>query len=1853
MNNQFFSKMIRLFLCILAGWLLSAHAAAAEVFPGQEFSAAGFRIRVEQIQAGNGNGQVFLPFMNQWLPLHISGLMLDENGHFSAGLLETAVLPLPDFSQNEAVEQFQTEAWTNSGRLPLALNAAPGLQNKQFGGHDCILSRVRITAAGAEASAVVLVHTPEDQYIAFKNDHLLLDEYGPEFCETAFIFDGPPTTSNDPELPITILGSTNASQASRVEYDCNGFKKFMLRAKFVFPTSQLTPLTPGKTNVEASFVLESQKWGEFLAGATIDPFSIVGVDDVRFNITEAWIDYSTKSNPGGIAAAVYDAFPAAMATRYRHLTWKGFYIKTASIELPEGMVANNGQRFSIQLNNFFYTRGDGVSGDLKVRTNLGGNIEGWGFSLDSVLMRVIANSAETLRFRGGINVPVVTSSIPYQAGFRFETTAAGRRTTFSLNLNLAGEYQAPMLSMAKLILLNGSAAGIRYSDGKFQPWANLSGRFEVALSTPSVTLPGLEFTELKINDFTLPRTTAASVKTGGLDRISVKAFGFGGLSLLPPGAASAGSAAVALTQATGPGTPPASSTAAPVPEGQQKLSGFPISISAIKLGKTTYNNEDCYKLAFSIRLNFASGRNTFNASGDFGILAKIDFMKLLTTTPWDALKYRTTIVEGIGVNAQVGNVNIRGGLVFFNPGSSAANTYGEGFKGAFVMSVENFFSVEALAQFGTTKYSHNNGSPTTLANSYRYFFVDALATFGSGIPLCPPIPISLYGFGGGLFYNMSRESVLASAGADAMTTLGSTQSNNGGLPASGFLPAGLLEPGRALSPGKYWPEENIMGLKATSILGFSVPQTLMIESTLGIEFNYSDFAVRRLFFDGTGYVGSESVAKRREAAIRATVNVEFDFNNKIIQGSFGAQVRYPYAGPPMITGGYTFNEANLGRPCNFYFEGTGERRWWVMFGGPNNRFEMAFSPGGFEMANVAGYFMMGNDIPALPDIATVLNWPSSLNIPDIVAKLNRNFGAVLRSGRGIAFGLKTEIPRREFSFLSFYASFAAGLGFDVSLINFSHMRDQLQNCNADGTFGMNYWYLQGQAYGYFDGSVGMRVRLWFWSGRVTLASLTAGAVVQVKAPNPTYLKAYVSANYRVLGGAVRGRFNFKIEMGKTCASLTNAGPNLVEYPIINDISPGEGDEIHVFENPAVSFNFPVATVIDLTYIDDNGREQTKAFRLKLIEASIKKGSTVVPGFGQKWDSDKRVLTLEQSSMLEPKTDYEFRLVIGWEEKSGNNWVDANVRETQSIKFKTKERPDRIYAGMIKYHAPGLRQRYWTRNYAEPKLEFKTSDYGYLFTQSKSVNYTENGVQRTATTRVEYVFRLTNLTTKAVQERPLTGFPGQAAFVQEQILYKGVADGIANITQVPYLAVTNTSDIKVDIARLNDADIALEKGHVYKIEILRKPIIETPQITTITTQNTNTVNNTNTSNQLVSSLENNASQNTGAGTDVDNPTVAYTIETSTTALQNVPSYYSTLYQTDVLYSYHFGVSRYNSLQDKMRSYQAGTAMVPGANNREDWGYPDANANLTFKEKIGAVKNKYQVLLAPMNNDWESLDQIDQIRLRAGFIDLERTQRHPYTAAFYSDVTDRIFFRFALPYFLYERTKMRSKDGYSNFYEKGGTDITRDKWLAYARTANDRYYDVPDWGISFWLNNAFDRELTSGEITNGRLYQFSETRWYNNFQGILEAATSIPDIPAAIQGSIFSSVSTWKIGALAVQSQRERIMHMQCYRLTGQCTIMESHKKWGNTVGEVFVPYVRRWSILWEPTRAHHWFERRGILPLRDPNSYTRANRDNLKNLRFKWGLYLPTNPLPYFSTRYPNATPHLEFDIPNYLDSMGY
>ncbi|WP_296623239.1 hypothetical protein [Marivirga sp.] len=690
--------------------------------------------------------------------------------------------------------------------------------------------------------------------------------------------------------------------------------------------------------------------------------------------------------------------------------------------------------------------------------------------------------------------------------------------------------------------------------------------------------------------------------------------------------------------------------------------GFSIGIEKIALQTDPENNRIGIHTNMVVNLVSAAD-NGFGAEAAFTIWAKRNNLENQIRYEYDELE-----LSGIGIKVSRNGFSFNGNLQFYE----GDNTYGNGFKGNVVAnfgSGDKAVEVTATALFGSV-------------DGFRYWYVDALAQWEKGFPIVSPF--SLNGLGGGAFYHMRQQGLNDQIGVDL------SKSNSGIV---------------------YIPDETVhLGIKASVIFSLQNAETAANgKAEFGISFN-SNGGVNQISFNGSVEMMTQSfmsdlgkvtelaskvsnqqkIKSEAGSAFRGDVRLLFDNRNKSFHGIIDVYVN---AAGGAVTGS---NPGFLAGRSIIHFE---NNYWYIHIGKPSN-------PIGIQILGLAktnSYFMIGHDIPGIPpppqlvlDILTSEQRARNEEIRNSSRSLTE-----LSSGKGFAFGTNFTIDTGEKRHLViFYGRFAATAGFDINMTRYN------ASCSGQaGLVGINGWYAQGQAYVGLLATVGMDVNLRFLKKKVEIFHGELAALMQVKGPNPFWMRGDASGRFSVLDGLVEGDFDFDVEIGEECKLESSGESPLQEMKVIAELTPNnESQEIDVFTTPQAVFNIPVEKEFEILDFERN----PMAYRVKLDYFKLKEGNKSL-GADITYNSDKNVFVLDPKRVLPSTTDLELDIKIHFEERVNGTWVEFKennevVTETLNYSFTTGLQPDYIPEEMVEYSYP-----------VEGMVNFYQgeSDYGYI------------------------------------------------------------------------------------------------------------------------------------------------------------------------------------------------------------------------------------------------------------------------------------------------------------------------------------------------------------------------------------------------------------------------------------------------------------------------------------------------------------------------------------------------------------
>lgn len=670
----------------------------------------------------------------------------------------------------------------------------------------------------------------------------------------------------------------------------------------------------------------------------------------------------------------------------------------------------------------------------------------------------------------------------------------------------------------------------------------------------------------------------------------------------------------------------------------QKVANYPISIESI----TFQHNDQDLRLNVGVFLGLMnkndkgfSAQSIVSVSGE--IVEKEPEMQEENTlgVSRQEWKHKETRVSDIEVDVDMDAFKFKGRLSLYKK----HEVYGQGFRGEIDASFKAGPTVKAIAQFGRV-------------NDYRYWYADALMHFGK-TGASPGF--SVYGFGGGAYYQMSLDRTTLAAG-DFYTIQGEHDKTTIGATRSG---------------ASYVPDPSVkLGLKATVVIGTSPsPRPFNADATFEMAFN-QHMGLKYIRFRGEGYFLTGLDERNGNPPMYADVNINYDFDNDELNALLDL-----YVDAYGVMKGINAN--NMAGRAIMHF---GQEKWYIWLGSPSQRIGVNV----FGLAEASAYLMVGDEVENLPVPLEGVQ-VTSKNLQEVLHELQNNMASTAAhaaSGKGFVFGASFHAAiGKDDPGAIFYGFFKAGAGFDIMLQDMGNV-----SCSGkSGPIGINGWYASGQAWAYLQGAVGINVNLKFIKGKFEAFRFLAAIVMQAQLPNPTWLQGTAFGEFNILNGLVKGDCSFQVTIGEQC-TFENEAPIAME--VIADMQPSRSSkEVDVFTTPQVAFNLPVEEAFEML----TAEEQYKSYRVKLNYLKVTKQGTEVTGV-LKWNEDKTVVAFKSDKILPPKTELKAEVSISWQEQVNNHWTDLEATESREVSFTTGEAPNYIPEHIVEYSYP-IRNQY--------------------------------------------------------------------------------------------------------------------------------------------------------------------------------------------------------------------------------------------------------------------------------------------------------------------------------------------------------------------------------------------------------------------------------------------------------------------------------------------------------------------------------------------------------------------------------
>ena len=249
--------------------------------------------------------------------------------------------------------------------------------------------------------------------------------------------------------------------------------------------------------------------------------------------------------------------------------------------------------------------------------------------------------------------------------------------------------------------------------------------------------------------------------------------------------------------------------------------------------------------------------------------------------------------------------------------------------------------------------------------------------------------------------------------------------------------------------------------------------------------------------------------------------------------------------------------------------------------------------------------------------------------------------------------------------------------------------------------------------------MGVKVKILFINKKFPVLKGSAGCLLQAGLPNPSYFKGYLGLNVNVLG-IIKGHMNFKLSFGEVC-DFVNPGDSPVDMPMINDVSPANGEEqVSVFAMPQVTFNQAIGKQFSAN--DDDGTSKT--YRINLKDFSLTDSITGKKVEGTLvWNNEKNAVTFKSHEVLPEFTRIKMAVRVGFEEFKNGRWevVKSSGKEAyekREVGFNTGGAPDEIPLNNVIYTYPVVDQHYMLRSESRNGYVQLNTGQKYLFEKER-------------------------------------------------------------------------------------------------------------------------------------------------------------------------------------------------------------------------------------------------------------------------------------------------------------------------------------------------------------------------------------------------------------------------------------------------------------------------------------------------------------------------------------------------------
>ncbi|MDR1092068.1 MAG: hypothetical protein LBL79_13415 [Prevotella sp.] len=266
-----------------------------------------------------------------------------------------------------------------------------------------------------------------------------------------------------------------AESNTYVSLDCNGnFKELSLDADIVLNPNTFVSVSDKDEPVTSSFKTVIQDWNDLIAEVSLPAFEIKGAAGFEFSLSRATLDLSDLKNP--LSFTPDPQYFSEYFTLPDPNLWRGLYIDRFTLTFPEQFKHKQSEtRITLEASHLLIDE-NGITCSI-IEKNLlsldAGDASGWGFSVESFRLSLLANNIKGFGFGGQINIPISAKS----QSCNYEAYISNNEYLF--NVGLGKNLSFDIFGQSEMHLDTTSYLLMQVRDKRFTPKLVLNGSMAI------------------------------------------------------------------------------------------------------------------------------------------------------------------------------------------------------------------------------------------------------------------------------------------------------------------------------------------------------------------------------------------------------------------------------------------------------------------------------------------------------------------------------------------------------------------------------------------------------------------------------------------------------------------------------------------------------------------------------------------------------------------------------------------------------------------------------------------------------------------------------------------------------------------------------------------------------------------------------------------------------------------------------------------------------------------------------------------------------------------------------------------------------------------------------------------------------------------------------------------------------------------------------------------------------------------------------------------------------------------------------------------------------------------------------